>query len=288
MSINKGRHSLMSVAAASVCLLVACLPAKATENAIEQLDFTDETVSDYFLLQSRTSGVMVLHSGQVLSRWSTAPTSSDHAEVSWGISDAARAAGKPINSNELAIKHNCVAGGGDFLWLDAYRSNRSDGVSPRFKIETTRAEMRAKDGHWINISGEGGCWTVGHPYALKKISVDPYSIRVWGKIYNRNGVTVGRTFFWQETLTYIPAVENQCWETDTNRVRPVIRQDEAWWDSVNGWTVGSGNLGKTNEPTGESVTYGRFQMLAKGAGWGWRGNMKDTGSKWAFCLKRRE
>jgi hypothetical protein len=174
---------------------------------------------------------------------------------------------------EWSLKHNC-AGGRSFLWLDAYRQKRPDGGGARFRIVTRRAEMQVGAGAWFDITPGGACGREGHPMALQDVPRETYSLRVWGDILMADGVTVGRRFFWQSTMSYHPAVENPCWKGE-DRVRPAVRQQEAWWDSAKGWTIGSGRLGANGEPDGARVRYTRWNMTGKGAGQGWQGELQN-------------
>ncbi len=238
-----------------------------------QLHFNGESMSDYYTLGVRRAGLMINSgTGQKVSRWMTTPISPTRTDFTWDDpNDRPSGAGKPINIEEWSVKSNC-AGGRSFVWLDAFRNDFADSVvHHRFKIKTSRAEIRIGNGPWVDITAGGSCGTDGQPYALLDVTTDPYSLRVWADIYTVDEVTVGRRFFWQATMSYVAAAKNPCWKQDANQMRPAIKQEEAWWDSTTGWGPGSGSIGANEQPDGKQVHYGRWQMIGKGAGDGWLG-----------------
>ena len=238
-------------------------------------EFTGETMSDYYTFAARRAGLIVnSRTGQKMTQWVTRPTDTTHTDVAWVNPNVPRGAdGKPASIEEWSIKSNC-AGGKAFTWVDSYRSDDAkSSTQKRFKIATTRAEIRVGDGQWVDITGGGSCGTNGQPYALNDVTLTPYSLRVWGNIYKIDGTTVGRKFFWQHTLTYEPNAANPCWKQDALKTRPAIKHEEAWWDSVHGWAFhSSGSMGDIGQPDGVTVTYGRWQMVGKGVGHGWIGS----------------
>ena len=238
-------------------------------------EFTGETMSDYYTFASRRAGLIVnSRTGQKMTQWVTKPTAATHTDVAWVNPNVRRGAdGKPASVEEWTIKSNCVGGKG-FTWIDSYRSDDpKSSTQKRFKIATTRAEIRVADGQWVDITNGGDCGTKGQPYALNDVTLTPYSLRVWGNIYMIDGITVGRKFFWQHTLTYVSAATNPCWQQDALKTRSAIKQEEAWWDSVHGWAFHSvGSLSKLGQPDGVTVTYGRWQMIGKAIGHGWIGS----------------
>jgi hypothetical protein len=252
-------------------------------DVFKQLDFNGESMSDYYSLGMRRAGLMINSStGQRVSQWMSKPVSPTRTDFIWGDPDKWPSdAGKPINIEEWSIKSNC-AGGRTFVWLDAFRNDYANSdVHNRFRIATTRAEIRVSNGPWIDITAGGACGFDGQPYALNEVTTGQYSLRAWGNIYKVDNVTVGTRFFWQETMSYVAAARNTCWKTDKSPIRPAIKQEEAWWDSTSGWQPGSGSIGPNREPDGERVNYGRWQMIGKGAGSGWQ----ESDSAEKLCLK---
>jgi hypothetical protein len=252
-------------------------------DVLNQLHLNGESMSDYYSLGVRRAGLMINSStGQKVSQWMTKPITPTRTDFTWGDpNNWPTAAGKPINVEEWSVKSNC-AGGRTFVWLDAFRNDYANSaVHNRFRIATTRAEIRVGNGPWIDITAGGTCGTDGQPYALHDVTTDQYGLRVWGNIYKIDDVTVGRRFFWQETMSYVATAKNACWKTDTSQVRPAIKQEEAWWDSTTGWKPGSGSIGANKEPDGKDVVYGRWQMVGKGAGEGWQ----ESDSAEKLCLQ---
>ena len=293
MPLKHSTYASRVVAAQIVIFLTLWLTNEASARAgassqdpndvLSQLHLNGESMSDYYTLGVRRAGLMINSStGQKVSQWMTNPITPTRTDFTWGDpNNWPSAAGQPVNVEEWSIKSNC-AGGRTFVWLDAFRNDYANSaVHNRFKISTTRAEIRVGNGPWIDITAGGACGTDGQPYALHDVTTDQYSLRVWGNIYKINGVTVGRRFFWQETMSYVAAAKNVCWKTDTDQIRPAIKQEEAWWDSTNGWKPGSGSIGPNKEPDGEQVIYGRWQMIGKGAGDGWQ----ESDSAEKLCLQ---
>ena len=259
--------------------------AQSATSVLDRLRLNGENMSAYYPLGSRRAGLMVnTVTGQKVSQWSTRPTGPDSADITWG--DPAHwpsPAGQPITVEEWSIKTNC-AGGRAFVWLNAFRNDYAQStVRNRFRLETTRAELRVGDGPWVDITAGGSCGTDGHPYALNDVTIDPYGLRVWGNIHNADGLTVGTRFFWQETISYVAAADNSCWRSGPPGARAAIRQEETWWDSRAGWSIGRGeNAGAAGEPNGENVVYGRWQLIGRGVGPGWR--EEDAAEK--LCLQQ--
>lgn len=276
---------ILEFSVAAICVRPALVHAR--EGGFANFHFTEDSMADYYPLRDQKTGVLIIgEGGKPLSRWKTNPLPT-HTDVFWVSpnADLSLHKGDLLSVEEWATKKSC-AGGLDFIWLNAYRNDFADGSpSRRYRIETTRAEIRRDAGPWIDITSGGSCGTNGQPYALERVSADPYTLRVWGNIYNADGVTVGRRFFWQHTLTYEVQASNPCWQTDSAKQRPAVRQEEAWWDSAHGWATGNGSLGANKEPDGILVKYTRWGLIAKGAGWGWQGDMNVLDSRWRFCLQ---
>lgn len=245
-----------------------------------------EKMIDYYVLGVSRRGLVVnAQTGQEMSEWRTSSADGNHTDITWiDPNNPPEKTGKPLSIEEWSIKDNC-SGGEAFLWVSAYRNDYPErSRSKRFRIETTRAELSGR-GEWIDITTGGSCGTNGQPYALLKVTTAPYSLRVWGNLYKADGVTIGRRFFWQQTVTYIPSAYNSCWASDAMSSRPAIKREEAWWDSSHGWTLGSsGSMGANGEPDGEHVNYGRWTMIGKGAGYGWALGRMGSGAR--GCLSQ--
>lgn len=255
-------------------------------DVFSQLHFNGETMSDYYTLGAKRAGLLVYSkTGLRLSQWATTPVAPGRTDFTWGDPRHwPSQPGKPIHVEEWSIKSNC-AGGKTFVWMDAYRNDyvRSS-LQHRYKVETTRAEFRVGEGPWVDITAGGACGTMGQPYALHDVTTDPYSLRVWGNIYTADGQSVGRRFFWQHTISYVPDARNSCWKADAEKTRPAIKQEEAWWDSFNGWTLGTGAASQNGEPDGSQVAYARWQMVGKGVGGGW-GGQTQARTESEFCMQ---
>jgi hypothetical protein len=249
-------------------------------DTLNRLHYNGETMREYYLFGTHSTGVVVSRkTGKSLTQWQTKPTGTDTTEFTWGDpSHWPSLPGKPIVVEERAVRHNC-AGGRDFVWVDAYRNDYANSDKhARFKIMTSRAEFRVGTGPWIDITAGGSCGAIGQPYALNEVTTDEYSLRVWGNIFKADGVTVGKRFFWQHSMAYIPRVSNPCWKTDKVSVRSAIQHHEAWWDDQKGWSQGAGSMDKSGTPDGVSVTLGRWSMIGKGAGIGWAASLGRSGA----------
>jgi hypothetical protein len=222
-----------------------------------------DTFDQYAPLHLRRGGLLVDQaSRQWMSEWATNPTSPTHTDVSWGNPKTWPA---DNSQEEWEIKQNC-SGGNAWVWVNAFRN---DATGARYPLSTTRATYTdLTTGQTFDITSGGACGTAGQPYAVYNVYNSPYVVKVWGNIYN-NGV-VSKRFFWQQTIRPFQTVTNVCWTGPGGNVRTAIRQDEAWWDSVDGWAFGSsGSLGANGEPDGIRVNYGRYQTIAKGVGYAW-------------------
>ncbi len=262
------RSTVGSLVAA--CIVVIC-PSAAQSRGISPFEFlqpTGQTLDEYYPLRKAESGVIFsLRDGRPMSKWRTEPTGSDTVDVIW---EDPRSPNKPERIEEWAVKRNC-AGGANFVWLNAYRNEAlANGVSVRFAIRTTKAEIKVNDEGWFDITSGGSCGTDGQPYALFDAVSAPYSLRVWGEIIRPNGATVGRRFFWQHTVSLERLSHSPCLHGKDAEERPALKRSEAWWDTSHGWTLGSsGSTGANGEPDGQVVNYGRWGLVAKDRGWGW-------------------
>jgi hypothetical protein len=234
-------------------------------DALRHLPLVGDTMDQYYTLGVKKAGLFVQTAHPTATwPWNNAPTSTE------------------VDYEEWEVKNNCAAGK-SFLWLNAFRNDYpATGVSYRFPITTTRAEISINGGPWLDITAGGACGTNGQPYALADVINEPYSIRVWGKIFPVAGdPTPPRTFFWQDTMTYMQNQTGACWAADSNNVRNVVKQEEAWWDSSFGWNPGSGSIGANGIADGVTVNYGNWQMIAKGAGDDWNASINGVSA----CLK---
>jgi hypothetical protein len=218
--------------------------------------------------------------------WKTTPRSGTWTDVQWGPPSGAGYLGLPAsNIEEHEIKANCY-GGQTFVWVNAYRNDYAPapalpaGGSFRFPVTTTKALLIDANGT-TDITSGGNCGTNGQPYAKHSVDGNPYTIRVWGNLYDHLG-GFARRWFWQARYTLNIAVENSCWTGSGPKTRPALRQEEVWWDSSGGWIRGTGDLGvPTNgpfvgsatvvEPTGNGLVMLGSGYWGLGAGWLWQG-----------------
>jgi hypothetical protein len=236
----------------------------------QNFHFTGQRMTDYYTLGQRRTGLVTNGRGAGVTRWSTIPTSADHTDVIWANPSGATNDRIPLSVEEWNAEHIC-ADGHSYVWLNAYRQDFPNGAHARFRIESDHAEVRVGDGPWHEITPT--CGHEGQPKAFLNVPEEPYSLQVWGKIYKADGVTVGRRFFWRASMSYQNSVENPCWNGE-GRVRPAVKQEEAWWDSAKGWSLGSGSMGDNEEPDGRVVQYSRWGMIGKGIGQGWVGGFR--------------
>lgn len=279
---------LVLVAGAAVALADRGASAETVEALKDQFDhlrYTGEKMGDYYRLREKRTGEVDTTDGKPVTQWTTKPIGSNRTDFVWSRPGEPEPAGdKPVQVEEWAVRTNCAAGR-DFVWLDAYRNDYPAlDRHARFRIETTRAELRFGNRPWTDITDGGSCGRDGQPKALYDVPTTPYTLQVWGNIYKADGVTVGRRFYWRATMSYVGNVENPCWREETGRVRPAIKQEEAWWDSATGWSIGSGSMGADGAPDGERVSYTRWGLIGKGVGQGWGGGWKSAAGEARICL----
>lgn len=161
--------------------------------------------------------------------------------------------------------------GQPWVWLDAYRDNPT---GYRYRSETTKAEVNYGQG-WVDITPTNGFSL----YSPVNVPASGFTLRQWGCIHNdpRFGGECSKRWFHQHKITFVPQVLNSCW-TATDRIKDVLRQDEVFWDSVAGWTRGTGNI-VNGEPDG-NVTMNFYQTIAQGIGYLWTGQ----GEGISYCL----
>lgn len=279
-------RSWSNLLAAFLAFALSSAPSQAesAKEFLERLDYNGGTMEDFYAFHTKRTALLIdSRTGRGISTRSSEPVSNTRTDFIYHNPNKEPDSG-PISVEEWSIKSNC-AGGRKFIWLDSFRNDYPDsGKRLNFRIETTRAEIRT-NGAWVDITDGGTCGTDGQPYALFDVTNDSYTLRVWGNLYKADGKTVGRRFFWQDTMSYVPVAANGCWKSDASTVRPAVKQEEAWWDSRSGWAFGSsGTMNSEGEPDGRVVDYGRWKLIAKGAGPGWQGGWfgpKPT----SFCLR---
>lgn len=255
----------------TISLLLICWACDAAcAGGFQDIHFTGQHMSEYYTLGQRRTGLVTNGRGVGVTRWSTTPASGSHTDVTWANPNGAMNDNQPVNVEEWSIRKRC-ADGQLYVWLNAYRNDFSNGKHARFRVESERAQVRVGDGPWFELAAT--CGHEGQPMALFDVPEEPYSIQVWGNIYKADGVTVGRRFFWRATMSYQQSVENPCWNGE-GRVRPAVKLEEAWWDSLKGWSIGSGSTGDNEEPDGRIVQYSRWGMIGKGVGQGWIGGFR--------------
>lgn len=62
--------------------------------------------------------------------------------------------------------------------------------------------------------------------------------------------------------------ENTAWHDSAKNSRLAIVKKQAWWDTVNGWNSGSGDI-DNDKPNGQNIVFGRQSSLAKNLGYQW-------------------
>ncbi|MEO1237623.1 MAG: hypothetical protein AAFX76_12615, partial [Planctomycetota bacterium] len=107
----------------------------------------------------------------------------------------------------------------------------------------------------------------GKPVGLFDIPYQTYTIRVWGYIKKTDG-SRGRDFYWEQKWFPPANTTNTQWSGSGSNVRLAVKKRQCWWDSVNGWNSGSGNL-VNGKPSGSGISYGRQSTLAKNVGYQW-------------------
>lgn len=201
-----------------------------------------------------------------MSQWATNPYSNDRLLVTWG---------NPARwTNETVEEHGLrTCGSRQWWWLYAYRN---DEIGHRYKVDTTKA-LLVKEGVEYDITREVvNCSRsdLGQPYFLNQIERTPYVMKVWGNIYNYLG-DKDNEYYWQHTVVYKASEHNPCWQGSGSSSRPVILQEEAWWDRTTGWQLGNGNVDAEGRPTGENVWYSAYQTIARGVGFVWTAGRRD-------------
>lgn len=152
--------------------------------------------------------------------------------------------------------------GTSWVLLDAYRDAK---LGLRYAVQVTKAEWAYQGHPWQDITTPDTT-----PYS-PVLFTGAYTLRQWGIIKGDPSSPVpDKKFFWQHTITPMNAVTNVCWADTLTSTRPVLRQQEVWWDSEQGWTDrGTGQLGPDGVPTGADIKYVFWQDMAKDAGYLW-------------------
>lgn len=176
-----------------------------------------------------------------------------------------------------ALRPNCR-----FTWVWGYGSAQDP-----YNVDTTKALLTVyhpSGTTTTDISRECRIETKkngpnpGQPYALRVVDGVPYKIQVWGNIYGNSQAPQHRKrYFWEATYGFNPQSHNPCW-TGPYPTRPVVTQQEAWWDSFydgqqwhpGTWARGArGDIGADGEPNGQNVRYGTHWEIAYQAGYSW-------------------
>lgn len=145
--------------------------------------------------------------------------------------------------------------GEQWVMLMAYRNLEPPA---RYEISASRIEIDRHDGNgWQKLIP-----VTANPYVPVKVT-GKITVRQWGWVAGE------LPYFWQSTFTPLPAVYNACWLGVGDSTRPVIRQQEVWWDKTGGTIRGTLNLGPDGEPDGTGIVYEFYQDIAFNAGHLW-------------------
>lgn len=192
-------------------------------------DSCDQWVN-YVPFGQRRAGQMFTSTGQVMSQWATRPRGSNGTDIIWG--DPAKWPPDGAEENEIREFR-----GKRFIWLNAYRDDR---MGYRFAIRTTKATFIDSSGSYTIIDDPNG--TVdGQPIAYYDVCGDPYTLKVWGWILDKDG-NRSRRWYWAHTVTPPQPIPNSLWIDAGPKTRQAVRQTELWWDSDGNWVIGGGNL----------------------------------------------
>lgn len=206
--------------------------------------------TDFSMLGQRHASLIADTNGTLAVEPVVVPISPSVSHIQW------RAPGKaPIYWEVFELKHN-PATSTNWWFLTAFCS---PGICD--PIATQRATLEI-GGQVFEI---GRPEIQGHPYAPEFFTA-PYTIRIWGW----SGPT---TFHWRASMSMPSEVSNPLWLTTPQKARLAIRQDEAWWDGLNGWEEGASDL-----------SWSRFNYLGKGVGIGYIGENMGWryGAAWAW------
>lgn len=204
------------------------------------------------------------------------PTSATSGDVAWLDKN------NQGSNEEWSTKFNCGMGQ-DWVWLSAYRDNQS---GARYAIRTLKATYQdVKTGTVTDISQaclpDDGA-PHGQPYALVKVTPDPYIIRAWMQIWAANGVP-DKLVYWEARFQGGLEVHNPCW-SGIDATRLVVNQQECWWEQPPGsipnhtpgdqgsWIHGGGTVpfDSTGNPVVPEVWYGTDNNFGKDVGAGWK------------------
>lgn len=170
----------------------------------------------------------------------TSTITADGTDVTWGA-----------DTEEFRVR-------GDWVFLDAYRT------SPYYwRSVATRAEVDDGQG-WVSLP------LTGSTYYARVSFQSGFTLRQWGCINDSDDKCL-RRWFHQHTITPKPSVYNSCWQGIGDSIRPVLRQQEVWWDSDGGFIRGTAAIGVNGEPDGSGVRYDFYQDIARDAGYVWQG-----------------
>ncbi|HJR74756.1 MAG TPA: hypothetical protein VJ806_14095 [Luteimonas sp.] len=243
----------------------------------------------YMPFSKRWSYVMPPGAAFASGQWATWSADATNMTIHW-TSDSSTTA---FNWNALAsvekfeIRPNC-ADGAAWVFLNGYRHNTNPNII--FWLKTDKALVRVAGAtvyDETHITRQGACAKflssvgpngdyIGIPYAPYVFWDQTYEFEIWGKIADANGALV-RSFYWKALYQPGIAANNPCW-LGSAPSRLTILQQEAYWDSIAGWSVGSGTVDMANL-TASNVKYGRYQRYGENAGPGWTtGTVSATGT----------
>lgn len=179
------------------------------------------------------------------------------------------------------IRKNCFDGN-SYVWISSFGN---------YPI-TARKVLLTKNGVTKDLTNI--CGSDGHVYALYNVDSTPYRIQVWGNTAPAPGAAPDQKFYWDAKYRLVDSTNN-CWQQDSMKTRPAIRQEEAWWSQHDSaaegtWDRGAwGEIGANGEPSGYSVYYNTYFEIAKGAGFMWKwGSLGGRETFGPACLKRTQ
>jgi hypothetical protein len=241
---------------------------------------------DYLPFSNRWSIHKSPSSSSVFGQWATWSNNGTDMIIHWNSSTSSTNFdwNNPQSIERFEIRESC-SDTSDWVFLNGYRANHDSNIT--YWLVTDKATLTVADSTTFNVTNvanaAGGCSRynssvdggsyIGIPYATYTMWDQPYVIEVWGRIAGSDGVA-DRPFYWK--ARYEPGISrtNPCW-TSTAPTRLTILQKEAYWDSITGWSTGSGTV---NYPalTSSGVKYGRYQSYGENAGPMWTSGSIDS------------
>ncbi len=254
--------------------------------------FAQQYIDDYFPFERKWAPTVNPANGAVVGGWARTP---DRIYWASGGTTTNLNWSSVANSEIFEIRHNC-ADGQSYLFLNAYAPHNNPVVPPGRKwwIKTTKALITV-GGVTYNITnvanGTGGCvrqennlngsgtsHKIGMPFAPYKFYNQSYRIQLWGVISNHHGV-FHRDFYWDAFWEPYQTGHNACWTGSGSSTRSTINLTEAYWDGINGWSIGGGSIGANGVPTGNGISYGRTIGYGQNAGPNWTFVDLNTGGQ---------